>query len=164
MFSTAALAARWLSAEGFAKSTTRLDRTRLISLRDALRGALTADHGNDGHAAMQHLCEVVGARRFAMQATDDGTFVLVCVDSSVDALVGAIASRVVTAVGAGLWTRLKVCQSGQCTVVYWDGSPNGVGRYCSAERCANRARQSALRARRAAPDPRPSPGRPQPSR
>jgi hypothetical protein len=47
----------------------------------------------------------------------------------------------------GTWQRLRPCASTECRSVFWDGSKNRSGRWCSMEACGNKAKVRAYRER-----------------
>ena len=47
----------------------------------------------------------------------------------------------------GTWQRLRPCANASCRSVFWDGSKNRSGRWCSMEACGNQAKVRAYRER-----------------
>ena len=68
-----------------------------------------------------------------------------------DAVVAGLLAEVHRAHAAGEWARLKACANPDCQWVYYDGSRNRSGRWCSMNECGDvmKARAYRRRARQA---------------
>ena len=68
-----------------------------------------------------------------------------------DALVADLLAEVHRAHAAGEWPRLKACANPDCQWIYYDGSRNRSGRWCSMNECGDvmKARAYRQRSRRA---------------
>jgi predicted RNA-binding Zn ribbon-like protein len=65
----------------------------------------------------------------------------------VDRPVGDLLVRVMGAMAAGTWPRLKVCANPDCRRAFYDSSRNRSGRWCSMAVCGNRMKGRAYRER-----------------
>lgn len=109
----------------------------LVRVRDALR-SLVAGPRDD--AALTALT----ARHPLRLAFDDGAGVRLTAETPV----GRVLSLVAQAAASGTWARLGVCRNPGCQWIYYDGSKNRSGRWCSTE-CSHVMRSRAYRARHA---------------
>ena len=64
-----------------------------------------------------------------------------------DALVADLLAEVHRAHAAGEWPRLKACANPDCQWVYYDGSRNRSGRWCSMNECGDVMKARAYRQR-----------------
>ena len=118
------------------------DLSAALSLRTALRAALTPDTGTGAARTAEllaafplHLApDAVGRLRLSA-----GTGV-----AGLDVLVETVAAQV----AAGGWKRLKLCASPDCRWAFYDTSRSGGGRWCSMEVCGNRHKTRSYRRRR----------------
>jgi predicted RNA-binding Zn ribbon-like protein len=113
-----------------------VDPEELIRLRDALRSLV------DGPADAA-LAELAAANPLRI-SFDDDTVRLVGATPT-----GHVLALVERAAASGAWARLSVCRNPACRWVYYDGSKNRSGRWCSTE-CSHVMRSRAYRARHAA--------------
>jgi len=113
----------------------------LVSFRDALRRYLTSGDvaGLDALAATHPLVVTFGsgAATLAPAGADD--------------VVSGLLAEVHRAHAEGEWPRLKACANPDCQWVYYDGSRNRSGRWCSMNECGDvmKARAYRQRARQA---------------
>lgn len=109
----------------------------LRRLRDAARDYLvTGDPSALDAVALEHPLVVSfdgGAARLA-SAGDD-------------ALVAGLLAEVHRAHEAGQWPRLKACANPDCQWIYYDGSRNRSGRWCSMNECGDVMKARAYRRR-----------------
>ncbi|HEY3015336.1 MAG TPA: CGNR zinc finger domain-containing protein, partial [Nocardioides sp.] len=68
------------------------------------------------------------------------------------AALATIARDAVDLFGSRAAARIRVCASHDCGLVFVDTSRPGARRWCSMERCGNRAKLHALRQRRRDPE------------
>jgi hypothetical protein len=115
------------------------DELRL--LRSALRTVVVGDHPDHESLHALEARHPVAARL----AADDGS--LRSELGGQDA-VAELLALVHTAVRAGTWSRIRACRNPGCGWIYFDGSKNHSGRWCSTE-CSQVMRTRAYRARRA---------------
>ena len=66
----------------------------------------------------------------------------------IEAALGRILNAVFTAMADGSWLRLKACRRHSCRYVFYDGSKNHSGTWCSMAVCGNRAKAESYRRRR----------------
>jgi hypothetical protein len=64
-----------------------------------------------------------------------------------EGMLAGVLAGVATAAARGSWARLKMCASPDCRWIYYDGSRNAGGRWCSMRSCGNRAKTRAYRRR-----------------
>ena len=64
-----------------------------------------------------------------------------------DAVVAGLLADVHRSHAAGEWTRLKACANPDCQWVYYDGSRNRSGRWCSMNECGDVMKARAYRRR-----------------
>jgi hypothetical protein len=116
----------------------------LRDLRDALRRYLSTGDAADLSAL---------AARYPLVVTfdDDGGAGLT--PAGADELVADLLAEVHRAHAAGEWPRLKACANPDCQWIYYDGSRNRSGRWCSMNECGDvmKARAYRRRARGASP-------------
>ena len=113
----------------------------LVAFRDALRRYLTAGDasGLDALAAAHPLVVTFGAGAANLEP------------AGADAVVTGLLADVHRAHAEGEWSRLKACANPDCQWVYYDGSRNRSGRWCSMNECGDvmKARAYRRRARQA---------------
>ena len=109
----------------------------LVSLRDALRRYLTSGDaaGLDALAATHPLVVTFGA----------GTATLA--PAGADTVITGLLAEVHRAHADGEWARLKACANPDCQWVYYDGSRNRSGRWCSMNECGDVMKARAYRRR-----------------
>ena len=134
LLATPELAAAWLGAP--------VGHRAAIAVREALRAVLAHHAGAPlDPAAVATLDRAARRARVALRLTADGSTEL----RSADPL-GALLAIVHRAEATGEWPRLKACR--QCGWVFYDGSRNRSGRWCSMLVCGGRVKRRAYRARR----------------
>ncbi|WP_421732621.1 CGNR zinc finger domain-containing protein [Cellulomonas sp.] len=108
----------------------------LVTLRDALRHYLSSGDatGLDALAAAHPLVVSFGGGAALEPAGGDG-------------VVAGLLSEVHRAHASGEWTRLKACANPDCQWVYYDGSRNRSGRWCSMTECGDVMKARAYRQR-----------------
>ena len=113
----------------------------LVAFRDVLRGYLATGRAAD--------LDALAATRPLVVTFGDGAATLVPTDP--DDLVGGLLADVHRAHAEGGWARLKACANPDCQWVYYDGSRNRSGRWCSMNECGDvmKARAYRRRARQA---------------
>ncbi len=136
--------AAWLQGQG----VTAMVGFRELALAHELRGALR-----------EMLAAVAGHETDMVEPPDDliarFPFVLDTaaglrpVAGGVEGALAQLLAGVAQAVMRGNAWRLKMCASADCRWVFYDGSRNGAGRWCSMEACGNREKTRAYRQRRA---------------
>lgn len=113
----------------------------LVAVRDALRRFLTTGDAAPLDAlAATHPLAVALAGGVAALAPAGG-----------DAVVAGLLAEAHRALASGEWVRLKACANPDCQWIYYDGSRNRSGRWCSMAECGEvmKARAYRRRARQA---------------
>jgi predicted RNA-binding Zn ribbon-like protein len=128
---------------------TDADLARALSLREALRSALAANHDDSPvpAAAVATLGEMVERGDLALSMTADGAWIARPRTTGVDGGLGALLVIVANAMTDGSWRRLKVCANDACQWAFYDSSRARSGKWCSMQVCGNRAKQQAWRTR-----------------
>ncbi len=141
--------AGWLGARGLLRPGEPVDRDSFalaLALRRALRGALAA---RAGHGADSEAAAVLESLPLCLGVDPSGTVRLRPLEEgSARGAIASLAAEVANAVAAGTWSRLKMCASADCRWIVYDGSRNGLGRWCAMGSCGNRAKTRTYRRRR----------------
>ena len=150
--------AEWLVGAGLATehlSVTVSDLLRAQELREALHRVMHAVVGNQAPAARDiETINASAARTLSppqLRLDRTETNVGLVADSSasgVDVALSVIARDAIDLLTGPRVGDLRVCEGDTCDAVYLDTSRGHRRRWCSSERCGNRARVSAHRARR----------------
>lgn len=124
---------------------------RAVAVREALRAALTANHGGDPVPADALACVNDAAARagLGLTLTPSGGWVAQPTATGVDGALGALLALVDTAMREATWSRLKICVNDACQWAFYDHSRARSGKWCSMKICGNRAKQQAWRTRTA---------------
>ena len=147
----AAWAAGWdLPPPGAAEA----ERTRLVTLREALRELLLANNsgGDPPPAALGELNRQAEAAAIGLEFDAGGSALVTRCDGA-DATIAAVLARVHEAMAEGTWSRLKVCPAEDCLWAFYDHSRNRSGTWCEMGVCGNRAKARAFRERRRGREP-----------
>jgi len=144
--------AHWLHAASLSSSVvpaTSGDLEHSLAVREALRGALAANH--DGAAvpspALTVLSHAAERAEFSLRLDADAGWIAEPRAAGADGALGALLSIVAGAMADGTWRRLKVCMNDACQWAFYDLSRARSGKWCSMQICGNRAKQQAWRAR-----------------
>jgi predicted RNA-binding Zn ribbon-like protein len=141
----------WLIAHGFAGRSIRLGQAELertIALRESLRSVLLANGGAPPMTgAVEFVNDVAARAGLAPRLGEDGRAYLDRGARGIDAALGEVVVIIFDAIAAGTWSRLRACPG--CGWAFYDASRNRCSRWCDMEICGNRAKQQALRKRRA---------------
>ena len=149
-------ATAWLLEHGFVGDDgTRIgenDRRRLIAFREGLRAVLLSHNGEPGGevgaGALNELAPSIplaarfgpeGEPRLGPAAVSGG---------GIEGFMGGILAAVVLAAAEGKWRRLKACRNEGCVWVFYDGSKNRSGSWCTMDVCGARAKMRTYRRRR----------------
>jgi predicted RNA-binding Zn ribbon-like protein len=122
------------------------------ALRARVQGASDAGDPKASAELLDRVAEAAGLRiSFRADASSGG----VCLTATQGGLPGALGRLLGIAFLAeldGSWQHLKGCSSPTCISVFFDGSKNHSGKWCSMQSCGNRAKVRAFRQRRADSD------------
>ncbi|MCP3977257.1 MAG: hypothetical protein GY720_22440 [bacterium] len=153
MFSRPATAARWLFDKGLTTGTrtvrTRADLKRVVTLREALRQMLAANHDSCAppSSAAATLNDVATDGKLSVAIGSDAGALVVATAGGLAGALARIALIVAEASVTGQWHRLKVCPNDGCQWVFWDSSRNRAGRWCTMSLCGNQSKVRAHRRR-----------------
>ena len=118
------------------------------SVREDLRSLVGAQTGSPGHrAAIARLDAAAGAASVTLRF---GPTDLHPTAAGVHGAVGRLLAIAFLARLDGSWDRLRHCSNPTCLSVFYDGSKNRSGRWCSMRACGNQAKVRAFRERQRA--------------
>lgn len=133
----------WLRTHELLEDSERADEQHLRrahALREAVRN-LAAAHNSlsaDTASAAASMNDLGRRGGLAPVFTPSGEVSLRTTGSGVDAALARVVAAVYGAVQDGTWARLKACERGHCRWVFYDGSRNRSGRWCSMAVCGSR--------------------------
>ncbi|PWB74022.1 hypothetical protein C3F09_04440 [candidate division GN15 bacterium] len=130
-------------------SVSESDWALMMEVREALRQALMANHGDAiGDVALVKLNRLVSQFQMAVEFRRDGRAELVPRSSGIAGAAGRLMAIVAQSVMDGSWGRLKICSSSTCRWAFYDSSKNQSGRWCSMSVCGSRLKAREYRKRR----------------
>ena len=137
---------RWLLKHHLIDARTNVsegDLAKARRFRDVLRTALE-DKPNSvaAHSIDAFIATIPVRVRLAR-----GSPVLAPASLGVNAALGELLIAGVIADAQGEWPRLKMCAANDCRWVFYDGSKNRLGRWCSMDVCGNRVKTRRYRTR-----------------
>ncbi|MDP9424593.1 MAG: CGNR zinc finger domain-containing protein [Actinomycetota bacterium] len=145
----------WLSEHGFLGDGARPnedDRRRLIACREGLRALLLAHNGEPGgEAGAEVLNEAASLAPLSVRFDSGGEPSLVPVagaGGTIGGVMGSVLAAVVLGAAEDKWRRLKACRNEDCLWVFYDGSKNRSGSWCTMDVCGARAKMRTYRRRR----------------
>jgi hypothetical protein len=136
--------AGWLRARGLltdSDEVTARDRADAVAVRAALRAALARPAG-----------PVPLPGTFTVRAGPAGPELVPAGAGATTRAVGEVVAAAARLAATDRWRRLKMCPAPDCHWVFEDRSRSAGGRWCSSERCGNRAKTRAYRRRSRAAD------------
>jgi predicted RNA-binding Zn ribbon-like protein len=137
---TTTAAQAWLVDHGLLSPLGALgeaDRSKLLRFREGLRRLLVAKQGIPlGPDALRTLNELTAPLEVLFDAS--GASYLRPTDGGAREVIGRLLSLVHEASVEGSWRRLKSCRT--CGWVFYDGSKNCSGSWCSMSICGNRSK------------------------
>jgi len=140
--------AAWLEARFPGTDTTDRDLEDARALRTALANALTAiGHGRDAAAADIDVINLFAATPDIPPALTGGTRQAGRTRARAGQALSAMAREAVTLFGAQSRERIRACAADDCGLIFFDESRSNNRRWCSMQRCGNRAKVRAHRAR-----------------
>jgi hypothetical protein len=145
---------RWLVRNRLVAPGTQFDeadRRRLVEVREspAQLAAANAD-GIVHRRAVTALNEAARRIRLGVRLHPDEGYRLIADGAGVDRPIGDLLLRVMTAMSAGSWRRLKLCANPDCGRAFYDSSRNRSARWCSMATSGNRMKGRAYRRRQGA--------------
>lgn len=143
----------WLGGHGLLDGGPGLDETgrvEVVAFREGLRGLLLSHNGGEAGDGAGRLNELAEDALLRVRFDGEGSPELLAAGSGGAA--GGVAARLLVAVlgasSGGTWRRLKACRNGGCRWVFYDGSKNRSGSWCTMDVCGSRAKMRAYRRRR----------------
>lgn len=150
--------ARWLAGRGLlsdgSAEVSEVDRRRLISFREGLRGVLvTHNQGNEERGAatiFEELDDIVGSALLRVCFGSSGKPRLLPAEEEegVEKAMALLLTAVLRAAGEGTWERLKACRNEACRWAFYDNSRNRSGTWCDMDTCGARHKMRAYRRRK----------------
>jgi len=150
---TPAQLARWLQTHRLGQPGARISRAEhreALELRAALRLFL-ASSPRERTAAAKALRGAAAGFPLVVVASRERQLDLFPSSRRAIGGLGAVLAELVRLADGGRLERLKPCQSDECQWVFFDRSKPGNRRWCSSDRCGNRAKTRAYRDRRREP-------------
>lgn len=144
----------WLASRSLVEEEDAVkdqDLAWALRVRDALTAKVRENMGEPPDAKatefLNRAAEQTGLR-VCFGCGDDGP---IHVDATgVRGAIGRILGSAFLAELDGRWERFRVCHDPGCSSVFFDGSKNKSGKWCSMSACGNRAKVRAFRERQAA--------------
>ncbi len=125
------------------------DRRRLVAVREALRDVIEGrDHDGIEADALAVLDDAARDATVRITLGRDGSAALTPVADDLDGFVARLFADIAAAQLDNTWERLKVCPRDVCRWVFYDGSKNRSGRWCTMAVCGSRVKSARLRSRR----------------
>jgi predicted RNA-binding Zn ribbon-like protein len=103
-------------------------------------------------AAVAVINRAAAAAPLSPELAADGTTARWAAPVRATQALSSIAREMIELLSGPLSDRIRECASDNCPLVFVDSSRPGARRWCAMERCGNRHKLRALRARRARPD------------
>lgn len=149
LLATEADLAAWLAGHGLLQPGEQVDGESFalaLALRHALRVALATKAGQETDPGARAVLPSLPLR---LAVDRGGGAALLPAEDGARGAIAALAADVAVAATGGAWSRLKMCAHGDCRWVFYDGSRNGRGRWCTMDVCGNRVKTRAYRQRHA---------------
>ena len=151
-FATTEQMQRWLVRQRLVAPQAEFDeaeRRHLVEVRDALAALIRAADDDAGSARrwVTILNEAARRVRLGVRLHPAEGYRLMAEGMGIDRPVGDLLVRVMGAMTAGFWTRLRVCANPDCARAFYDASRNHSARWCSMAGCGNRMKGRAYRLR-----------------
>ncbi len=148
---TAGKASRWLASHGLIAPSARIsesDRKRLVRAREALLAVVRANERSPMSDEDLRALNETGRACLSIRFGPDGTPRLGPASRDADGAMGSVLAACYASWLSGTMPRLKACV--QCSWIFYDGSKNRSGAWCSMRLCGNRMKNRAYRRRRTA--------------
>jgi predicted RNA-binding Zn ribbon-like protein len=137
---------RWLLKHhliGMRANISEGELAKARQFRDVFRTALAAKPDSlTTHSVDAFLATIPVQVRLAGRSP-----LLVPASQGVDAALAELLIAAVIADAKREWARVKMCAANDCRWVFYDGSKNRLGRWCSMEVCGNRVKTRTYRTR-----------------
>lgn len=151
-FATAERMQRWLLGHRLIAPQADFDETdrrHLVEVREALAALVLSTTQDQGSTRrwVTILNEAARRVRLGLRLHPDDGYRLMADGMGIDRPVGDLLVRVMGAMAAGSWPRLKVCANSECRRAFYDASRNRSARWCSMAVCGNRMKGRAYRQR-----------------
>ena len=145
---TPSAVAGWLSANELLDTPViQAAVGQVVQFREALRGALLANHHRTEIGAIDLAVLNETAKGLRIGFLPSGDWRAEPAQAGVDGALGELLAVVMRAMAAGRWTRLKACLNDECRWAFYDHSNARSSKWCDMRVCGNRAKQKAYRAR-----------------
>jgi predicted RNA-binding Zn ribbon-like protein len=142
--------AAWLDARFAGTDTTDRDLVDALALRAALAHVLTAvGHGRDAAPADVDVINLFAATPDIPPALAGGTRQAGRTRARAGQALSAMAREAVTLFAPESRERIRLCAADDCGLIFFDESRSNNRRWCSMQRCGNRAKVRAHRSRSA---------------
>jgi predicted RNA-binding Zn ribbon-like protein len=153
-FATTDSLRRWLVSQRLVAPQAEFgeaERQHLVEVRDALAELVRSAHDGSRNGSTRRwvtiLNEAARRVRLGVRLHPEEGYRLMAEGMGVDRPVGDLLVRVMSAMAAGTWPRLKVCANPECGRAFYDASRNRSARWCSMATCGNRMKGRAYRQR-----------------
>jgi predicted RNA-binding Zn ribbon-like protein len=136
--------ATWLGVP----AATPAEHRRALAVRDALRTALLAHHGDEVDVPAGVLADASRRAVVTLELDPAGRPTLRPSATGVDGALGELLAIVHAAEAEGHWARLKICPADDCRWAFYDRSRNRSATWCDMKVCGNRHKVAQYRERR----------------
>jgi predicted RNA-binding Zn ribbon-like protein len=120
-------------------AATESDRRAAVTLREALRAYLKANHGEPpDDTAVRALNEAFASLPLTLRVSQEGALALEPSAGGTGAGLARLVAIVFRSMAEGTWSRLKICKNDTCQWAFFDHSRNRSGNWCSMAVCGNR--------------------------
>jgi predicted RNA-binding Zn ribbon-like protein len=141
----------WIGEHGgeYVPELDEADVSRILALRESLRGLLLANNGGGaGEAELQPLREAAERSRYRPALSAGGELVLEPARSDLSGFEARLLLAVERLQSHGAWPRLKACTDEKCHWAFYDTTRNRSRTWCSMDVCGNREKTRRYRTRK----------------
>ena len=146
-----AQAAAWLRESGLVDEARQLsvrDHARLLDVREALRRLAEANNGAALDASeLRHVNALFASVSLVPSVGMDARVLVEERGDGVEVALGRLLGTAARASADGRWSRMKACRMHSCRWLFWDGSRNRSGTWCTMSICGSRQKSRAYRTR-----------------